>query len=369
VARTGAVGYLTLARHPGLAPGRLGLAPSHPELRLSIRAEAQGIEMAIWQSLSILHATLQLTSALTLTTPPPAQRVSVLVYLLDLVEITGADQSFLADVFIAARWHDPALADAGSERRSLDPDEVWHPNFVVVNERAAARTLPEVMNVDQNGNVQYSMRLTGRFSAPMNLAAFPLDRQTFSVWVVAPPLGGRRVTLIPDTSFTDLRNEQLSVSDWTIAETHLVTQEYEAAPSTDALIGVALVVSATRNRGYYIIQVLIPLVAIVLMAWTVFWIDPGVVATRVGVVVSTMLTLIAYRFMLGNLVPRLSYLTRLDYFMLGATGMVTLTLFVMAGASYLARAGRGKIVERIDRVGRVAFPLLFGGFTALVWLL
>ncbi|MDH4043995.1 MAG: hypothetical protein OEW06_05990, partial [Gemmatimonadota bacterium] len=60
---------------------------------------------------------------------------------------------------------------------------------------------------------------------------------------------------------------------------------------------------------------------------------------------------------------------RLDYFMLGATSMVTLTLFVMAGTSYLARAGRGTIVERIDRVGRVAFPLVFGGYTALVWLL
>ncbi|MDH4046267.1 MAG: hypothetical protein OEW06_17605, partial [Gemmatimonadota bacterium] len=320
--------------------------------------------MAISESLNILHATLHLASALTLTTPPPApqpaQRVSVLVYLLDLVEITGADQSFLADVFIAALWHDPALADAGSENRSLDPDEVWHPNLVVINERAAARTLPEVMNVDQYGNVQYSMRLTGRFSAPMNLAAFPLDRQTFSVWVVAPPLGGRPVALTPDTSLTDLRGAQLSVSDWTIAETHLVAKEYRATPSSEPLAGVALVVSATRNRGYYVIQVLIPLVAIVLMAWTVFWIDPAVVATRVGVVVSTMLTLIAYRFMLGNLVPKLSYLTRLDYFMLGATSMVTLTLFVMAGTSYLARAGRGTIVERIDRVGRVAFPLVFG---------
>lgn len=329
--------------------------------------------MTIWGSIGFVNATLQLASALSVTAPPPtpqpAQRASVLVYLLDLVEITGADQSFLADVIIIARWNDPALADAGSESRSLDPDEVWHPDLVVINERAAARTLPAVMNVDQYGNVQYSMRLTGRFSAPMNLAAFPLDRQTFSVWVVAPPLGGRRIALTPDTSLTDMRNAQLSVSDWTITDTRLMAQEYRATPSSEAMMGVALVVSATRNRGYYIIQVLIPLVAIVLMAWTVFWIDPAVVATRVGVVVSTMLTLIAYRFMLGNLVPKLSYLTRLDYFMLGATSMVTLTLFVMAGASYLARAGHGKIVERIDRIGRVAFPLMFGGFTALVWLL
>jgi hypothetical protein len=132
--------------------------------------------------------------------------------------------------------------------------------------------------------------------------------------------------------------------------------------------GVALVIQARRNRGYYVIQVLLPLIAIVLMAWTVFWIDPSVVATRIGVVVSTMLTLIAYRFMLGNLVPKLSYLTRLDYFMLGATSVIILTLFVMAAASYLRTCGKAELVERIDAVGRVAFPVVFGAITALVWL-
>ena len=40
---------------------------------------------------------------------------------------------------------------------------------------------------------------------------------------------------------------------------------------------VLAVVEAKRKTGYYIIQVLIPLIAIVLMAWTVFWIDPSVV--------------------------------------------------------------------------------------------
>ena len=319
------------------------------------------------------NATLALLSLLGLTAPVQAMqevpRVSVYIYLGDLVEITGADQSFFADVFMAARWHDQTLAGDYAGIRTLDLEDVWHPILVVVNERAANRSLPEVVNVDADGNVQYTVRLTGRFSATMNLKDFPLDRQQFNVWVVAPVMGGNRVELIPDTTVSVLRNEQLSISDWTIAEPELVAKEYRATPQVGPLQGVALVVEAKRKRGYYVIQVLIPLVAIVSMAWTVFWIDPSVVPTRVGVVVSTMLTLIAYRFMLGNLVPRLSYLTRLDYFMLGTTSIVVLTLFVMAGASYLRSQGHDEIVKRIDRVGRVAFPLVFGTFTALVWLM
>ncbi len=320
----------------------------------------------------MVNATLAFLSLLGLAAPVQVRqevpRVSVYIYLGDLVEITGADQSFFADVYMAARWNDPTLAGDYEGIRTLDLDDVWHPILVIVNERAANRSLPEVVNVDADGNVQYTVRLTGRFSATMNLKDFPLDRQQFNVWVVAPVMGGNRVELIPDTTVSVLRNEQLSISDWTIAEPELVAKEYRATPQAGPLQSVALVVEAKRKRGYYVIQVLIPLVAIVSMAWTVFWIDPSVVPTRVGVVVSTMLTLIAYRFMLGNLVPRLSYLTRLDYFMLGTTSIVVLTLFVMAGASYLRTQGQDEIVKKIDRIGRVAFPLVFGTFTALVWL-
>ncbi|UCG86486.1 MAG: hypothetical protein JSW71_21740 [Gemmatimonadota bacterium] len=298
-----------------------------------------------------------------------APRVSVFFYLADVVEITGSDQSFVADVFMAARWNDPTLAGDHERVRTLALEDVWHPVLVVVNERGADRSLPEVVNVDRDGNVQYTVRLTGRFSATMNLKDFPLDRQQFNVWVVAPLLGGNRVELVPDTTPSTLRNEQLSISDWILGEPELVTKEFRATPLASPLQGVALVVNAKRKTGYYIIQVLIPLIAITLMAWTVFWIDPSVVPPRISVVVTTMLTLIAYRFMLGNLVPKLSYLTRLDYFMLGTTSIVVMTLFVMAAASYLRSQGRDATVRRIDRAGRLAFPLVFGTLTFLVWLL
>jgi len=43
-----------------------------------------------------------------------------------------------------------------------------------------------------------------------------------------------------------------------------------------------------------------------------------------GVGATAVLTLIAYRFTLDSLIPRVSYLTRLDIFILGATVLVLL---------------------------------------------
>ncbi len=314
-----------------------------------------------------------LAAMITVATPADAQQdvpvreVRVTIYLADLSEITGADQSFQADVFLAATWQDPQLVGAYDTAVDLPSSQVWFPDMVIVNQRGASPTLPNRVRVQPDGSVRYIQRFNGRFSASMDLKEFPRDRQQFQIWVVAPARAGERVELVPDTSAARLQNDGLSITDWQIASPVLESAPFTAGPLGVPLSGVALRMEAEREVRYYLVQVMIPLLAIVLMAWSVFWIDPSVVPTRVGVVVTTMLTLIAYRFMLANHVPRLPYLTRLDWFMLGATVLLTLALFTMAGASYLRTHGKDNAVRRIDRTGRVAYPLVFTAYSLLVW--
>jgi len=72
--------------------------------------------------------------------------------------------------------------------------------------------------------------------------------------------------------------------------------------------------------------------------------------------------------MLATLVPRLSYLTRLDWFMLGATVLVILTLFTMAGTAYLVSREKEAIVKKIDRAGRLLYPTVFIVYSLVIWL-
>jgi len=319
---------------------------------------------------SILAATVAVIAA-----PATAQEqvgtpreVKIGLLLADLTEVSGADQMFSADVFMIATWRDPDLAGGAEEMRTFDLDEVWHPTLLIFNGRAVSESMPYEVMVRPDGTVTYLQRYTGQFSVPMNLREFPRDRQEFFVWIVAATQAGANVTLAPDESIMALRKTELSISDWKIGELSLRMEAFQAAPGRPTNPGIKLTVPGSRRVTYYIIQVLIPLIAIVMMAYSVFWIAPTVVPTRVGVVVTTMLTLIAYRFMLANHVPRLSYLTRLDWFMLGATVLVVLTLFTMAGTSYLVSREREAIVKKIDRAGRLLYPVLFALYSLIVWL-
>ncbi len=60
---------------------------------------------------------------------------------------------------------------------------------------------------------------------------------------------------------------------------------------------VVLFFDATRKPGYYVLKVIFPLILIVIMSWTVFWIAPSESGTQISVAVTSILTLIAYRFL------------------------------------------------------------------------
>jgi len=296
------------------------------------------------------------------------RQVQLGLMLVDLTEVNGAEQTISADILMAARWNDPELKGRYPEARSVGLDDVWHPTLLIYNQRSVSESLPREVVVQPDGTVGYAQRFTGTFSSPMNLRDFPLDSQEFYVWVVSPQRLGSPAALTPMEDLATYSVDRLSVSDWTVEPARLEEASFQAAPGAPANPGIKLSFVAHRKTTYYVIQVLIPLVAIVMMAYAVFWIAPTVIPTRVGVVVTTMLTLIAYRFMLANLVPRLSYLTRFDWFMLGATVIVSLTLFAMAGTAYLVSRDREALVRRIDRVGRVTYPIVFVAYSLIVWL-
>ena len=140
---------------------------------------------------------------------------------------------------------------------------------------------------------------------------------------------------------------------------------YHFAPSGVDLAMVSYEFEIDRYVDYYVWKIILPLGIIVCMSWLVFWIDPTQLGPQIGLSATSVLTLIAYRFLLGNLVPRVSYLTRMDLFILGATVLVFVALIEAVTTCSLTTQGRQEAARRLDRVSRVVFPTAFTVVT--VW--
>jgi len=293
---------------------------------------------------------------------PPGQPLTIngTLFLLDVSKIDGADSSFTADVFLMLSWKDERLASEAEGIRRKSLSSIWSPQVQVLNQRRIWKTFPDTADISADGTVIHRQRYFGRFAAPLDLRDFPIDRQQLDIQVVIPGYGPDEIHFVPTTH--DLgtgRSPDMTIPDWSIGSFEVRSEPYSAVPGGRELAALRGTFEARRYLGFYIGKALVSVAIIVFMSWVVFWVSPTQVGPRLSVSVTSMLTLIAYRFLLGQSLPPVSYLTRLDYFLLASTILVFIALIQVALTSSMEE-GRGARVNRFSRwIFPVAFLLIF----------
>ena len=102
-----------------------------------------------------------------------------------------------------------------------------------------------------------------------------------------------------------------------------------------------------------------------MMSCASFWFKPSNVGARITIATSSVLTIIAYRLVLASLLPRLPYMTHMDFFAVGCTLIVFLVLTAIVMTSFFNERKDGSLVRKIDLCGRLFFPSAF--FALLGW--
>lgn len=287
--------------------------------------------------------------------------------LLDIDEIDSADQNFTANLFLTARWTDPRLAhdEAGDVILSIqDAREVWHPELQFVNQQKIWPTLPENLHVSPNGEVRYYQRIWGPFSQPLNVKDFPFDHQHFEVRVASVGATPADIAFQSDPESPSGLAPAFSLPDWEITGWKMAFDPYQPLSLHRGAASFSLVLQARRHVAPYLYKVILPLILIVAMSWIVFWVHPKESGTQIGVATTSMLTLIAYRFMVGGEIPAVPYLTRLDMFILSSTLLVFAALLQAVITSLMANRNHLKSALWADRVCRILFP---GAFVLLTY--
>ncbi len=284
--------------------------------------------------------------------------VNVLIFIIDVDDVKTADQSFIANVFLEYRWNDPRLVYQDEIERTKPLNDVWNPRLLMINQQRVVKTFPEVVSIAPSGDVTYRQRLWGTFSQPLELADFPFDRQTFTLQLVSVGYKPHEIDLRPDPTMGIA--DHLSVTDWDVTNWQAGASSYIPIPGGDIeLAGFSFYFEAQRKTGYFIVKVILPLILIVAMSWIVFWIDPNESGIQISVAITTMLTLIAYRFAVGADLPKVSYLTRLDFFILAATILVFASLLEVIVTSALAKQENLELARKLDNGSRWLFPGIF----------
>ena len=113
-----------------------------------------------------------------------------------------------------------------------------------------------------------------------------------------------------------------------------------------------------RNFAHYVWKIMLPVFLILCVAWYVLWIPTHKYEARLNTSIIALLALIAYNFVFQDDIPKLDYLTDLDWFILLSYIFCCIPVFLSIGFSRFVSPDQ-KFVTKINRLIKIWGGILY----------
>ncbi|XP_035212940.1 gamma-aminobutyric acid receptor alpha-like [Stegodyphus dumicola] len=262
--------------------------------------------------------------------------------------ISELDMEYSMDCYFRQKWTDRRLMFEGPiPSLSLNIkmlEGIWKPDTYFHNGKGSylhTITLPnKLLRIFQDGQVLYSMRLTIKATCPMLLQNFPMDKQSCPLVFGSYGYTLDHLMYQWDPNGAVSLNEGLVLSQYDLIDFPMKNATISAKTGMFSVLQVNF--NLRRHMGYFLIQVYVPCILIVVLSWVSFWINREATADRVGLGITTVLTLSTFGLDTKTDLPKVSYPTALDWFVIMCFTFVIATLLEFAGVHYFTKIGSGE---------------------------
>lgn len=314
---------------------------------------------------------------------PPTANGPVVVHVgFRLSEVNDIDEERETLEFagvLTMRWHDPRQAfdpaELGATERVYQGDyqfnEVftgWWPQLVLANESGSYDREGVVLRIEPDGSMIYMEAVNTVVKSRLSLQRFPFDRQHFEAIFGVLGFDESQVVLEADPITSGKRAVRgARISQWETPEVQVSARKYDFnqlgrdVPVTAFVVGFDM-----KRRPFFMIRlVALPLVVLVFLSWSVFWMDRASLGERMDISFLGILTIVAYQIMFGDILPKISYTTLIHAFLFISFVIMAASVGINLLVARMDRSGRSELGDRIDRRCRIYFPLAYFGLNGL----
>ncbi|KAL7881202.1 hypothetical protein AOLI_G00080500 [Acnodon oligacanthus] len=284
------------------------------------------------------------TTMVSLSLCPPVN-VTCNIFINSFGSIAETTMDYRVNIFLRQKWNDPRLAYSEYPDPSLDLDpsmldSIWKPDLFFANEKGAnfhdVTTDNKLLRISKDGTVLYSIRLTLILSCPMDLKNFPMDVQTCTMQLES--FGYTMNDLI----FEWLDEGPVQVAEGLTLPQFIMREEKELGYctkhyNTGKFTCIEVKFKLERQMGYYLIQMYIPSLLIVILSWVSFWINMDAAPARVALGITTVLTMTTQSSGSRASLPKVSYVKAIDIWMAVCLLFVFAALLEYAGVNFVSR--------------------------------
>lgn len=298
----------------------------------------------------------------------------------DILEINDGDETFGFSGVLALTWNDPRQAFqpgiAGVDEKVFQGNyqfnEIspgWYPQVVLVNESGLYQKSGIVLRVKPDGTSTLIETVTATAEVELNMRRYPFDKHRLEA--VFEVLGFDRDEVVMKLESTDagaLQADEVMTPEWSITGSRMEIRDRPASYAGHRGVASAFVASVDVERDSFYARrlVVLPLIVIVLLSFSVFWMDRSTLGDRISVSFIGILTGVAYQWIVNESLPHVSYVTlmhgilSLSFLTMSATVVVNITV------GTLDRRGKHELGDLVDQRCRWLFPLAYFGLTYLM---
>lgn len=259
----------------------------------------------------------------------------------DIDRVDGKRLEFDSLYTLYVYWKDPRVADVlkkfdayedtnvpawlcdyeartvwGESRKLFDPvvefyNRKSNPDF--------AQGRADWVEIFSNGTVQMRVRDTATFKAKFDFKKFPFDEQIFS-FLIYPEFPASKMIFVAEPLMEEYKKnlyvvegeDGINIPEWKVTTVDYYIDRYKEGDYEYQ--GFIVEIGAERVTNYYIFKIIIPILLILSISWSVFWIDRAQIEAKANITIVALLSLIAYNLIMDDVIPKLDYLTFMDAF-------------------------------------------------------
>lgn len=294
--------------------------------------------------------------------PPAAPRKAELgVYILDITDIDEPGGKFTLHLLLGTYWQDPSRVFESNKPMTLREDAAveevnagWRPMAELNRTTAPAERHHALLRIHPDGRMEYERQLTVEIATVLDLRKLPFDTQVLQIELesfqhVADQL---EFTLPPE----NLRiAERLSLPQWQVGRLSAEVQPTYSPLYDETHSRATISLEVTRHTQFYIWQMMVPLGVVLGMAFAVFFLPAKDLSDRMSVIIASLLTVVALSYSLHSGLPKISYLTVIDWFFVLAYVFLGLAMAGMVWISNVYDRDEARAI-RYDQWLRWAYP-------------
>lgn len=316
-----------------------------------------------------------------LLSPPPSDGpivVQVGFQLLDINKVDDQSETFEFSGILKVRWKDARQAfdpaEEGVEEKFYQGNyqfnelaPAWYPEVVLLNVAGMFEKNGLVLRVSPDGTCTLVEGVNAVAKTKLKLRPYPFDHQHLNIVfaVLGYPEGKVVMEVLP---MAEVNPVSISIPQWELQQVgSRITEVSEATVHREEGASVFVCEMELKRLSMFVIRlVVLPLFLVVVLSWSVFWMDRASIGDRMSVSFVGLLTVVAYQIVLGDILPHIAYLTLINGFVNFSFLFMGATIVVNLIVGELDRSGRAEEGNRLDLKCRRIFPLIYGLFLLLL---